>query len=116
MNYTLREMLILFIFLLVVLLSLVMLPAYSQVCPGPSGCSPPTGPNELCLREHCSPVIYSPLGGIIIAESNVDGYSVIGWAGPCLKSSFAECPDILNQAFSDLEINAFRALRAMESR
>lgn len=101
------------------LLALAFVPALSfgQICPGPGGCVPtePTGPDELCFREQCAPVIYSQFGKIVIAESSVAGYPVIGWAGPCLKPSLAECPDILNQAFDDLRINALRALRAIES-
>lgn len=92
--------------------------AFSQICPGPGGCIPtePTGPSELCFREVCVPVTYSQFGAnLIIAESTVAGYPVIGWAGPCLKQSLSECPDILNQAFEDLRINALRALRAMDA-
>lgn len=101
-------------------LALAIVPALSfgQVCPGPGGCVPtePTGPGELCIRESCAPVIYSQFGAnLIIAESTVLGYPVIGWAGPCLKPSLAECPNMLVQAFEDLRINALRALRAREA-
>lgn len=101
-------------------LALAILPAlaFGQICPGPGGCIPtePTGPNELCFREQCAPVVYSQFRKMIVAESSVAGYPVIGWAGPCLKPSLAECPDILNQAFEDLRVNALRALRAMEAK
>ena len=82
-------------------------------CFGPGPCGEPvepTGPAELCLPEGCNPVIYSRLNGFALAESILpSGYPVIGWSGPC----FDECPDLLNQAFTDLELNAKRANRAM---
>ena len=101
-------------------LALALAPSLSfgQVCPGPAGCVPsePTGPSELCIRESCASVTYSQFGAnLMIAESTVVGYPVIGWAGPCLKPTLSECPDILNQAFDDLQTNALRALRAMEA-
>lgn len=69
----------------------------------------PVGPNELCLPD-CQPVTYAWLGNIVIAQSRLsNGYSVLGWSGPCFDPS---CPDIMNQAWNDLRMNAVRANRA----
>ena len=92
---------------------------------GPGGCVPGcvgepsvppspdlSGPGELCLPEGCQPVVYSWLGTMVVAGSRLpNGYSVLGWAGPCLDS-YQQCPDIFNQAFTDLRLNALRANRA----
>jgi hypothetical protein len=109
--------------------------AYSQSCPtgqvyddcnhtsvGPGPCVPgcvaqeiaePTGPAELCIRDECRPVTYSWFGTLVVAESQLaNGYAVMGWSGPCLAASRGECPDIWNQAFQDLQINALRSHRA----
>lgn len=87
----------------------------SAQCFGPV-CMPaqpvePTGPAELCLPSGCSPVFYHQINRFVIAESVLPStqYAVIGWSGPCLD---AVCPDIKNQAFADLELNAKRANRA----
>jgi hypothetical protein len=73
----------------------------------------PFGPTELCLPEACSPVAYFWIGAKAVAESTLpNGYEVLGWAGPCLNEDRALCPDILNQAFNDLRMNALRANRA----
>jgi len=126
----------------VLLLSLLVLfsaSAFSQSCPegqifnscdgpqtGPGQCIPgcvavgvppvvsePIGPTELCVSDACQFVRYVWIGNIVVAESQLaNGYAVIGWSGPCLASTRGECPDILNQAFSDLTMNAKRANRA----
>lgn len=71
-----------------------------------------SGPGELCLPEGCQPVSYSWLGTLVVAESRLpNGYAVLGWSGPCLELN-QQCPDILNQAFADLRMNALRANRA----
>lgn len=90
--------------------------AFSQVCAGPGPCVPtePVIPTELCIRDVCTPINYNQLDKIVIANSNINGYAIIGWAGPCLKETIQQCPDIFNQAVSDLYINATRALRAVE--
>lgn len=85
--------------------------------PGPcvAGCivNPLPGPAELCLPEGCQPVMYSWTGDIVVAESQLmNGYSVLGWAGPCVHADHAQCPDIFNQAFQDLQINSLRSNRA----
>jgi len=98
---------------------------HTSVGPGPCipGCVasgnpiPPvdelTGPAELCIHEACQSVSYRWAGDLVIAESQLaNGYEVLGWAGPCLSTDRAQCPDILNQAFEDLRINALRANRA----
>lgn len=88
--------------------------AYAQACFSP-GCptgepAQPIGPTELCLPDGCQPVTYSEIGGFTLAGSFLsNGYPIIGWSGPCLSET---CPDIRNQAFSDLEMNAKRANRA----
>ena len=126
--------------LLLSLLVLFSVSAFAQSCPegqifnscdgpqfGPGPCTPgcygvaippqgvpdPVGTNELCLPQGCQSVSYVWVGDLVIAESRLpNGYSVMGWSGPCLAASRGECPDILNQAFSDLEMNAKRANRA----
>ena len=73
----------------------------------------PVGPSELCLPDGCRPVTYYWIGDLVVAESALaNGYQVLGWSGPCLSANRGECPDILNQAFSDLTMNAKRANRA----
>jgi hypothetical protein len=63
----------------------------------------------LCLPEGCNPVAYYEYGRFTVAESVLpNNYPVMGWSGPC----FGECPDVRNQAFTDLEMNAKRANRA----
>ena len=93
---------------------------------GPGQCTPgcvavgvppvvddPVAPNELCVPEGCQSVRYVWIGNVVIAASRLsNGYEVLGWSGPCLAASRGECPDILNQAFSDLTMNAKRANRA----
>lgn len=86
--------------------------AYAQGCFGPA-CTPPELPAPeylLCLPEGCSEVTYSVGSRFTIAESTLpNGYSVMGWSGPCLQEV---CPDVRNQAYTDLELNAKRANRA----
>ena len=73
----------------------------------------PFGPGELCLKDACSPVTYFWVGAKAVAESRLlNGYEVMGWAGPCLNEDVAQCPDIFNQAFADLRTNALRSNRA----
>ena len=81
--------------------------------PGPG----PTGPNNLCIAGVCHPVVYTWFGKMAVAESKVtaSGYPVMGWAGPCLFADIKRCPDIRNQAFLDLKLNALRANRAMDA-
>ncbi len=95
-----------------------------QVGPGPCtpGCvaigvppviTDPVAHGELCLPQGCQSVSYVWIGDLVVAESRLaNGYAVMGWSGPCLSANRGECPDILNQAFSDLEMNAKRANRA----
>ena len=79
-------------------------------CDGTPFTPPPiSSPSLLCLPEGCNPVSYTEINGFTVAESVLpNNYPVIGWSGPC----FDVCPDIRNQAFSDLEMNAKRANRA----
>lgn len=113
--------------------------AFAQSCPegqifnscdgpqvGPGPCTPgcvaigvppvitdPVAPGELCLPQGCQSVSYVWIGDLVVAESRLaNGYAVMGWSGPCLASSHGECPDILHQAFADLEMNAKRANRS----
>jgi hypothetical protein len=91
---------------------------------GPGGCIPGcvgtpnnpvnlSGPSELCILNQCKPVTYYWVGAKVVAESWLpNGYEVLGWSGPCLNENFAQCPDIFNQAFADLRMNALRANRA----
>lgn len=83
-------------------------------CFGPGGCGVvdpnPTGPVFLCIPAGCNVVTYRNVDGFVIAVSQLpNGYPVIGWSGACLDT---DCPDIYNQAFADLELNAKRANRA----
>ncbi len=97
----------------------VSLPSISLACNqgfGPGGCVPdapdPTGPAELCILD-CKPVQYTQFGLFALATSTLaNGYSVLGWAGPCQLDNLSLCPDIYNQAFADLYIAAQRANRA----
>lgn len=126
--------------LLLSLLVLFSASAFTQSCPegqifnscdgpqfGPGPCTPgcvsiiephpvvaePMGPAELCIADACQFVRYVWIGNIVVAESQLaNNYAVIGWSGPCLAASRGECPDILNQAFADLTMNAKRANRA----
>jgi hypothetical protein len=118
-------------------LGLLLVPtlSWSQSCPpgtiwdscgfGPNpncipGCKvdPPVvpaspGPKELCIRDTCAPVVYSWIGSKVVAESVlINGYEVMGWSGPCFHEDRAQCPHIFDQAFLDLQINAYRADRA----
>ena len=93
--------------------------AIADPCFGPAGCiadpTPvvPTGPAQLCIAGVCAPVVYGWKGDIATAESTApSGYQVIGWAGPCGYSDRSQCPDIFNQAFADLRLNALKAHRA----
>ncbi len=91
--------------------------AYSQACFGPGGCQPempqPTGPTELCLPAGCTPVAYSWHGDFAVAQSTLqNGYPVAGVIGPCMNPDRSACPDIMNQAFTVLRINALQANRA----
>lgn len=94
--------------------------ANAQTCAGPAPCGPqfglgggyaePVGPAELCLPEGCSPVSYETRDGFTLAFSFLpNGYPIMGWSGACDQPV---CPDIRNQAFADLELNAKRANRA----
>lgn len=83
---------------------------------GPGGCVPESpallGPAELCIID-CKPVQYTQFGLFALATSTLaNGYSVLGWAGPCQLDNLSLCPDIYNQAFEDLYIAAQRANRA----
>lgn len=70
---------------------------------------PREGQAFLCLLGSCTPVEYQLNNGFAFAFSQLpNGYRVVGWSGPCADV----CPDLLNQAFSDLELNAKRAYRA----
>lgn len=96
----------------------------SGTSPGPGPCipgcianpNPPIpGPAELCLPDGCQPIQYSWTGDIVVAESQlVNGYAVLGWAGPCVHADHALCPNIYEQAFQDLQINALRTTRAQD--
>lgn len=77
----------------------------AQPCFSPGPCAP-----ELCLPSGCVAVTYTVLDSFIIASAKIpNGYPVIGWSGPCFDE---DCPDLANQAFADLELNAKRANRA----
>lgn len=83
----------------------------AEVCPGPGLCIP-TGPSELCLPEGCSSVFYTLDNGFaIVSTKMLNGYPMMGWAGPCLLE-YSQCPDLLNQAWADLRQNVLRANRA----
>jgi hypothetical protein len=82
-------------------------------CVAIPGYEPTPGPSLLCIRNECQSVRYSWTGDLAVAESQLaNGYSVLGWAGPCVYSDRSQCPDIWNQAFQDLQINALRSHRA----
>lgn len=100
--------------------TLISAPAYAGTCAGPAfpcenppNYSEPTGPAELCLPDGCTPVSYSWSGDFAVAQSTLpNGYPVAGIIGPCLNSDRGQCPDIFNQAFAVLRINALQANRA----
>ena len=99
------------------LLTLALIPSLSiaQPCFSPS-CGPiePVGAAELCLGAACTPVNYSWTGDMAIASTTLaNGYQVIGWSGPCKSVDRSQCPDIFNQAFADLTMNAKRVSRAI---
>lgn len=69
--------------------------------------------HTLCFQEACQPVTYQVVGPFTIATSALpNGYEVLGWSGPCDQPV---CPDIRNQAFMDLTLNAKRANRAQRA-
>jgi hypothetical protein len=82
--------------------SLVMAePCFSPACPVPE--------YQLCFAT-CAPVQFTTVGAFTLASSQLpNGYPVVGWSGPCFDGN---CPDVKNQAFADLELNAKRANRA----
>ena len=101
--------------------SLLIAPAaYAGTCAGPAyPCeNPPTYPDptglaELCLPTGCSPVVYEWVGDFVSAQSTLpNGYPVAGLIGPCLSADRSQCPDIGNQAFLALKLNALAANRA----
>ena len=88
------------------------------ICPVSPPATPetPVGPSVMCLGPAgCFPVTYKEIdGGFVIAESVIPaGYPVIGWAGPCFFERGETCPDLGNQAFSDLRMNALRIHRGL---
>ncbi len=100
-----------------IILTLALIPSLSigQACFSPS-CGPiqPVGAPELCIADSCTPVAYSWLGDLAIAFSILsNGYQVVGWSGPCKSVDRSQCPDIFNQAFDDLTMNAKRVSRAI---
>jgi len=89
------------------LLGLLLIPALAagEPCFSPS-CGEPEF--SLCFAT-CSPVSFTNHGTFLLATSQLpNGYPVMGWAGPC----FGSCPDLKNQAFMDLRLNAKRINRA----
>ena len=74
----------------------------------------PLGPEKVCLgASGCFPVRYSLFGWFMIAESVLpNGYPMMGWAGPCIFDEEV-CPDIGNQAYTDLRLNALGVHRAL---
>lgn len=102
--------------LIFLFLCLIPFITFAQVCPGPGGCEPttPFQPPKLCIRDVCTPVTYTQLDKIVIAQTSINGYNIIGWAGPCLQETVNECGDIFNQAFTDLYINTIRAIRVSD--
>ena len=85
------------------------------MCPVlPPGGALPVGPSELCFGlDGCSSVQYRLDGSFLLAETVLpNGFAVLGWAGPCL-GPLTGCPDLANQAFSDLRLNAYRIYRGV---
>jgi hypothetical protein len=92
------------------LIALIFAAHANAQCFGPGGCTEPVTESLLCFPEGCSPVYYYEYNRFTVAESTLpNGFPTMGWSGPCLVDV---CPDIKNQAFSDLEMNAKRANRA----
>lgn len=86
--------------------------AFAQACFGPAPCEP-TGPEQLCIATACTPVVYSWDGDFAVAQSVLpNGYPVAGIIGPCRYPDRSQCPDIFNQAFAAMRINALQANRA----
>ena len=110
--------------MMIVMIFLFTLPlsAHAGTCAGPAvgpgGCpdtppNQPAGPPELCLPGGCTPVSYFWHGDFVTAQATLpDGYPVAGVIGPCLSPDRSQCPGILNQAFSAMQINALQAHRA----
>lgn len=74
----------------------------------------PTGPVRLCIDGWCESVIYEWYKDFALATwTNPTGYPIMGWAGPCLEAQTSSCPDIFNQAFLDLRLNALRVHRGI---
>lgn len=101
----------------VVSLALSSIVAYAGTCAGPGPCNDaptqPTGPAELCLPDGCTRVAYSWSGDFAVAQATLpNGYPVVGSIGPCLDPDRSACPDIFNQAFAAMRINALQANRA----
>jgi len=104
---------------LVLALSLFASSAYAGTCAGPAfPCADPpptqpTGPADLCLPDGCTLVSYSWSGDFAVAQSALpNGYPVAGIIGPCLNPDRSQCPDIFNQAFAAMRVNALQANRA----
>ena len=109
---------------LVLAVSLLIAPAaYAGTCAGPAypcenppnypNPSEPVGPAELCLPTGCSPVVSEWVGDFVSAQSTLpNGYPVAGLIGPCPPPDRSQCPDIGNQAFLALKLNALAANRA----
>lgn len=102
----------------VLISGLVLLSISSQAepCFGPGGCvpeKPPIGPAQLCLPSGCAPVYYEWSGDFAIARSALpNGYPVASVIGPCFYPDRSKCPDIFNQAFQSLKVNALHINRA----
>lgn len=89
-------------------------PGCVNVLPPPASVGP-VGPESLCITSYCHPVSYSWVGNFAVAESSLaNGYTVLGSSGPCLNEDRSLCPDIFNQAFSDMRLKALQANRAQQ--
>lgn len=101
----------------VALLFSVSLSASAQ-CFGPGGCQPGLsyGPSKLCIDTACVPIEYYVFDRFVIAKAGlaVNGYSQLGWSGPCFDSDVLKCPGAWGQAAQDLEINLLRINRALK--
>lgn len=111
----------------------------SGQCFGPA-CGPVSVPSEICFPQGCSTVVYHTVTSravinsvriYLVAEAVVpgtqvssdgtcvgpapcvtEGFPTMGWSGPCNSTDLSTCPDIYNQAYSDMVTNAKRINRA----
>jgi hypothetical protein len=111
------------LFAVMMLFSVGVFADSTGVCTGPGDCTATTvldKPTQLCVNAEfgCTYVYYvqedyrgEGAAWFALAQSTVQGYPVIGSAGPCLLNE--DCPNIYRQAYDALRMNALAVNRAM---